>query len=72
MSFDVGDAVELAELLEFLSGWLESDRAVLTASLAQVVGVPDYGPDSLREDFARFRFLLGFTDGEGMVTPDDA
>jgi hypothetical protein len=72
LPFDVGDAVELAELLEFLSGWLESDRAVLTASLAHCVGVPDYGPDSLREDFARFRFLLGFTDGEGLVTPDDA
>jgi hypothetical protein len=51
LPFDVGDAGELAELLEFLSGWLESDRAVLTASLARFVGVPDYGPDSLREDF---------------------
>jgi hypothetical protein len=38
----------------------------------RAAGVPDYGPDSLREDFARFRFLLGFTDGEGLVTPDDA
>jgi hypothetical protein len=55
-----------------LSGWLESDRAVLTASLGRFVGVPDYGPDSLREDFARFRFLLGFTDGEGLFTADDA
>lgn len=72
LSFDVGDAVELAELLQFLSGWLESDRAVLTASLARFVGVPDYGPDSLREDFARFQFLLGFTDGEGLFTRDDA
>lgn len=72
LPFDVGDAVELAELLEFLSGWLESDRAVLTASLARFVGTPDYGPDSLRDDFARFRFLLGFTDGEGLFTTDDA
>jgi hypothetical protein len=72
LPFDVGDAVELAELLEFLSGWLESDRSVLTASLAQFVGVPDYGPDSLREDFARFRFLLDFTGGEGLLPPDDA
>jgi hypothetical protein len=72
LPFDVGDAVELAEPLEFLSGWLESDRAVLTASLARFVGVQDYGPDSLREDFARFRFLLGFTDGEGLFTADYA
>ena len=67
LPFDVGDAVELAELLEFLSGWPESDRVVLTASLARFVAVPDYGPDSLREDFARFRFLLGSTDGEGLL-----
>jgi hypothetical protein len=52
LPFDLGDAVELAELLEFLSGWLESDRAVHTASLPRFVDVPDYGPDSLREDFA--------------------
>lgn len=71
LPLDVGDAVELAELLEFLSGWLESDRAALTASLARFVGVPGYGPDSLREDFARLRFLLGFTDGEGLFSLDE-
>ena len=32
---------------------------------------PAYGPDALREDFARFRFLLGVTDGEGMFTSDE-
>jgi hypothetical protein len=67
---DAADAVELAELLEFLGDWLESDRANLTASLARFVGCPDYGPDTLRSDFARFRFLLGVTDGEGVFTPD--
>jgi hypothetical protein len=25
----------------------------------------------LREDFARFRFLLGMTDGAGLFTPDE-
>jgi hypothetical protein len=68
---DVSDAIELAELLQFLSDWLESDRATLTASLARFVGSPAYGPDSLRDDFARFRFLLGITDGEGVFTPDE-
>jgi hypothetical protein len=67
---DVGDAIELAEILEFLSGWMECDRAVLAASLARFVGVPGYGLDSLCEDFARFRFLLGFTDGEGLFSPE--
>ena len=68
---DVSDAIELAELLQFLSDWLESDRATLTASLARFVGSQAYGPNSLRDDFARFRFLLGITDGEGVFTPEE-
>jgi len=71
MPLDVGDAIELAEVLQFLSDWLQSDRDNLTASLARFVGSPAYGPDSLRDDFARFRFLLGATDGEGVFTPDE-
>jgi hypothetical protein len=68
---DVGDAIELAELLEFLENWLESDRGNLAGSLARFIGSTAYGPDSLREDFARFRFLLGMTDGEGLFTPGE-
>lgn len=68
---DASDAVELAELLQFLSDWLDSDHANLAASLARFAGSLAYGPDSLRDDFARFRFLLGITDGEGVFTPDE-
>lgn len=71
MPLDVGDAIELAELLQVLGDWLESDHDNLTASLARFVGSPDYGPGPLRDDFARFRFLLGVTDGEGVFTPDE-
>jgi hypothetical protein len=56
------DAVELAEMLQFLGD---------AESLARFVGVPDYGPASLREDFARFAFLLGATDGEDLFAPDE-
>lgn len=42
----------------------------LTASLARFVGSPAYGPAALRDDFARFRFLLGATDG-GIVSAQD-
>src|SRR5260370_30041969 len=70
MPIDVGDAIELAELLQFLSDWMESDRENLAGSLARFVGSPVYGPGSLRDDFARFRFLLGVTDGEGVFIPD--
>lgn len=71
MNLSPDDAIELAELLQFLGGWLESDHDTLTASLARFVGSPAYGPDSLRDDFARFRFLLGGTDGEGLFTPEE-
>lgn len=71
MPRDVEDAIELAELLEFLGDWLESDRDNLAGSLARFTGSTAYGPGSLREDFARFRFLPGVTDGEGLFTPDE-
>ena len=59
MNLSPDDAMELAELLQFLGGWLRSDRGNLAASLTRFVGSPAYGPDALRDDFARFRFLLG-------------
>jgi hypothetical protein len=65
MPVDVSDA---AELLQLIGGWLESDRDNLAASLARFIGSPAYGPGELRDDFARFRFLLGVTDGEGVFT----
>lgn len=67
---DAGDAIELAELLEFPGNWLEADHGNLARSLARFTGSTAYGPDSLRGDFARFRFLPGLTDGEGLFTPD--
>jgi len=69
-SLDTIDAIELAEVLEFISNWLESDQATLAPSLGRFVGHPAYGIDSLRGDLARFRFLLGMTDGEGLFTSD--
>jgi hypothetical protein len=34
LSLDVGDAAELSEMLQFVSGWLAADRLVLGLSLA--------------------------------------
>ena len=67
---EAADAIELAELLEFLSDWLESDHGNLAASLARFRAAPPTARTTLRGDFARFRFLLGVTDGEGVFTPD--
>jgi hypothetical protein len=64
--FDVGEVVELGELLAFVSDWLASDPNRLDASLYEFVGVPDYvGPvctaDELRAEVDRFaRMLLGY------------
>jgi hypothetical protein len=57
---------ELAELLQFLSGWLARDPGRLRASLADLVGNPAYGTAQLREDLDRLIFLLGGNDGESL------
>jgi hypothetical protein len=58
-------------LKDKLSDWLKSDHDNLAASLARFVGSPAYGPGTLHDDIARFRFLLGATDGEGLFTLDE-
>jgi hypothetical protein len=52
---------------------MKSDHDYLAPSLTRFLGVqdPDMDPGSLAADFARFRFLLGATDGEGIFTPDE-
>jgi hypothetical protein len=69
---DAGDAAELAELLQFLAGWLARDPARLSASLEEFVGNPAYNVGQLRQDLDRFTFLLGADDGESLSGPDAA
>ena len=47
-ALDVSDAAELAEMLQFLSGWLARHPARLGASLEDFVGHPAYGLPQLR------------------------
>ncbi len=61
---DAGDATELAEMLQFLTGWLARDPGRLGASLEEFTGHPAYGLQDLRADLERFVFLLGGSDGE--------
>ena len=63
-SLDSADAFELAELLQFLAGWLARDPSRLGASLLAYVGHPAYGTQQLQDDLHRFAFLLGGNDGE--------
>jgi len=71
-TLDTGDAIELAELLQFLAGWLARNPGRLGASLADYVGHPAYGTTQLRQDLDRFVFLLGGDDGESLFGPDQA
>lgn len=56
---DAGDAVELAELLGFVAGWLTNERPFLAPSLRRHAGAEGYDIDELRDDIRRFEFLLG-------------
>jgi hypothetical protein len=57
---------ELAELLQFLSGWPARDPGRLRASLADLAGNPAYGTAQLREEPDRLILLLGGNDGESL------
>jgi hypothetical protein len=70
LRLDAVDAAELAELLQFLAGWLARDPDRLGASLRDYVGHPAYGTAQLRQDLHRFTFLLGGDDGESLFGPD--
>ena len=43
---DAGDAAELAEMLQFLTGWLARDPARLAAALDEFAGHPPMAPAS--------------------------
>jgi hypothetical protein len=66
LGLEVGEAVELGELLAFLGDWLASDPNRLDASLYEFVGVSsDFGSvcsaEELRAEVNRFAgMLLGY------------
>jgi hypothetical protein len=66
VTLNTGDAVELAELLQFLDDWLAADTDRLGESLSGFVGNRAYDAVQLRVDLSRFAFLLGGSDGEGL------
>ena len=58
------DAMELGQLLQFLDDWLLTDHGPASESLTRIAGCDAYGIGSLRDDLARFTFLLGASDDE--------
>jgi hypothetical protein len=69
VTLNASDAAELAELLQFLTGWLARDPARLATSLEEFAGNAAYGLQDLRGDLERFLFLLGGSDGEPLFGP---
>ena len=67
---DTADAIELAETLQLITGWLSADPATLAPSFLAYIGHPAYGLDALRADLDRFTFLLGGNDGEFLLGED--
>jgi hypothetical protein len=63
---DTADAVELAELLQFVKEWLTTDNDA-RASFARFVGTPGYDATGLCADIDRLSFLLGGNDGEHLL-----
>lgn len=62
---ELSDAVELAELLTFLTDWVSgTQKQILADSLTAYVGHTAYNVDELSTDLHRFVFLLGLSDGE--------
>jgi hypothetical protein len=70
ISLDTADAIELAETLQLITGWLAADPATLAPSFLTYIGHPAYGLDALRADLDRFTFLLGGNDGEFLLGED--
>jgi hypothetical protein len=72
VNLSLDDALELGQLLQFPDDWLATDHVRLGTSLARFIGIDGYGVGALRDDLARFMFLLGETDGEGLFSPRPA
>ena len=71
VSLAVEDAMELGQLLQFLADWLSTDHGPVSESLTSFVGCEFYDLESLRDDLARFSFLLGGSDGEELFGHND-
>jgi hypothetical protein len=69
IKLDQADAIELAELLAFLTDWFAADPDTLDASLTHHVASTGYDLGQLRHDLHRFTFLLGGSDGQHLFTP---
>ncbi|WP_425558568.1 hypothetical protein [Catenulispora subtropica] len=71
MDIAAEDAIEFAEMLEFLRDWLGGqDSELLAASLRRFVGTDGYDLAELRDGLACFTLLLDGSDGAELFDPE--
>lgn len=66
------DAVEFAELCEFLADWIAHDHQRADRSLTPFVACAGYDVGELQADLRRFAFLLGGTNPRLVVGDEGA
>ena len=66
---DHADAAELAELLQFLRDWLDTDKDLLGTSLQTFIGNAAYGCTQPRADLDRFVSCSAVTTAKHCSTP---
>jgi hypothetical protein len=61
--------MEPGQLPQLLDDRLATGHEQIGTPLARFIGIDGYGVETLRDDLARFMFLPGETDGEGLFSP---
>lgn len=61
------DAAELAGFLQFIAGWIASDREHMGTSLSGYIGDTPYSLGRLRLDLDRFTSVLREDNGEPVI-----
>ena len=59
LNFSFEEAVELAEMLEFIAGWLGQASPAMEAHFSSYMAGGSYSLGELRADVVRFAFLCG-------------
>ena len=67
MNLDPEDAAELADFLQFIAGWIASDREHMGTSLSGYLGDIPYSTGHLRLDLDRFTSVLREGNGEPVI-----
>jgi hypothetical protein len=71
MNLDPENAAELADFLQFIAGWIASDREHMGTSLSGYLGDIPYSTGHLRLDLDRLTSVLREGNGESIIQSRD-